>query len=908
MRRRLLPAVVLLLLASCAEEPLPPPAPPPSPSAPNAPAALVSPAAPRPPALRLPRTAAPVRYAATLTLLPSAVTFDGAVDLDLTLTEPAALLWLNATALTVSEAHFEVGGRALPARVVPGGDDFLGFAVDEPIAAGAARLHVAYQGKITSKDDRGVFAEKEDGADYLFSQFENTEARRAFPCFDEPAFKVPWQLTLRVPASDTALSNTPPVSEARQEGGMKAVRFAETRPLPSYLVAFAVGPFDLVAAGRAGKQGTPVRIVTPRGKAAQAAHAAKVTPELLRRLEDYFGIPYPYEKLDIVAVPHLVSFGAMENAGLITFFESGMLARADEDTLSFEQRYADTVTHEMAHQWFGDLVTMSWWDDVWLNEAFASWMEAKILEPYKPEWRWDLERARSTAGAMHGDALLSARRIRQEIASRDDIQNAFDEITYSKGAAVIGMFEAFAGPERFRRGIARYLGEHLHGNATSTDFLAAVGAETRADLAPAFSTFLDQPGVPLVRAELVCGGKGGAGEPPTLVLSQSRYLPLGSAGAPPATWQIPVCVRWGAGKGGGAGGRACTLMKERAATLALPEAKRCPDWVMLDAENAGYYHAGYTGAALDGLLRAGGKQLTLAERLSVIRDLGALVASGDLPVAEALGRVPQMLEDGHPEVLQAALGLALLREQLVPEALRPSYARFLRKTFGARARAVGWRPRAGEDDHLRLLRPYLVPMVADRGEDEALIAEAQSLALRWLDDPGAVSPDVADAVLWVAATHGDRKLFDRLHAEARKAKDDRRLHRLLHGMASFRDPAIVRDALAILLTDELDARVGVDLLFQQDPRMQDVVFDFTRASFDVLAARVPGELRADLPFVGEPFCDEAHRSQVERFFKDRVAQLTGGPRNLAKTLERITLCSSLRRAQEASLTAFPKKP
>ena len=902
MRRRLLPAL-LLAAACCADPPLPPPAQPPTSTA----APAVAPAAPRPPALRLPRTAAPVRYAAALNLMPGGDIFGGEIDIDLTLTEPTALLWLNGTALKVHEAHFEMGGRRIPARVVPGGEDFIGFAVDELIPAGAARLHVYYQGEVSKKDDRGVFSEREDDADYLFSQFENIEARRAFPCFDEPSFKVPWQLTLRVPLTDTALSNTPVISETEEAYGVKAIRFAETRPLPSYLVAFAVGPFDLVDAGKAGKNGTPVRIVTPHGKAAQAAHAAKVTPELLGRLEDYFGIPYPYEKLDLVAVPHLVSFGAMENAGLITYQESGMLAKAEENTLSFEQRYADTATHEMAHQWFGDLVTMAWWDDVWLNEAFASWMESKILEPYRPEWRWELQRGRSTAHAMGGDALVSARRIRQEIVSKDDIQNAFDEITYSKGAAVIGMFEAFAGPERFRRGIARYLGEHLHGNATSREFLAAVGAETRPDLAPAFASFLDQPGVPLVRAELTCGKKG---EVPSLALSQARYLPVGSpgaAGAAVTTWQIPVCVRWGAGKAGETGGRACTLMKERTATLALPEARQCPAWVMLDAGNAGYYHAGYTGAALGALLKGGGKQLTVAERLSVIRDLGALVSSGDLLVADAFGRIPEMLEDPDPEILQAALGLVLLmKDRMIPETLRPSFARFVEKTFGTRAHAVGWVPRAGEDAHLRVLRPQLLPLVANTGEDATLIAEARALVQRWLDDPGAVSPEIADSAMWVAAMHGDRALFDRLRAEARKAKDDRRLRCLVHGMATFRDPAIVRDALAILLTDELDPRIALELLFQ-DERMQEVVFDFTRKNFDALAARVPGELRGDLPYVGEPFCDEGRRAEVDSFFKDRVAKLTGGPRNLAKALERITLCSALRRAQEASLASFLKK-
>ncbi|APR79905.1 Membrane alanine aminopeptidase N [Minicystis rosea] len=537
MPRRLLP--VVLLAAACSAEPLPPvEAPPPATATAAAPA-------PSPPTLRLPKTAAPVRYAATITIGAARGTIDGVVDIDLTIAEPTSIVWLNATEISVREAYLSVGGRKLSARVVPDGDDFVGFAFTESVPAGAARLHVAYGGKISDKDDRGVFEEKEDGASYVFSQFENTEARRAFPCFDEPSYKVPWQLTLRVPEGDVALSNTPSLSETKEDG-MKVVRFAETKPLPSYLVAFAVGPFDVVDAGSAGKNKTRIRIATPKGRTARAAYAVKTAPQLLDRLEAYFGTPYPYEKLDLAAVPHLISFGAMENAGLITCSERLLLARSEEETPRFQQGFVAVTAHEMAHQWFGDLVTMAWWDDVWLNEAFATWMEDKILVPFKPEWRWEIARAQSTSGAMNGDALVSARRIRQAITSNDDIQNAFDDITYNKGAAVIGMFESYVGEERFRRGVQRYLGAHQHGNATSADFLAAVGAETSAEIGPAFTTFLDQPGVPLVRAELACtpGKKGEA----RLSLSQQRYLPAGSPGSSEASWQIPVCYRWGRGR------------------------------------------------------------------------------------------------------------------------------------------------------------------------------------------------------------------------------------------------------------------------------------------------------------------------------------------------------------------------
>lgn len=895
MPRRLLP-IALVAVAACAGDPLPPPPPP----APPAPTAAQAPAPPAP-ALRLPKGAEPVRYRAALTLVPSAPGFDGEVEIDLKLAQATPFLWLNGSAITVKDARVEASGKTIAARAVPGGDDFLGFAFAEPVPAGAATLHVTYHASISDKDDRGVFREQVDGASYLFSQFESVEARRAFPCFDEPSFKTPWQVTLRVNEGDSALSNTPALSTTR-EGGMKVVRFAETKPLPSYLVAFAVGPFDIVDAGKAGKKGTPLRLVTPKGRGARAAYALKSTPVLLGKLEDYFDIAYPYEKLDVVAIPHLASFGAMENPGLITFHESGMLARPEDETVAFKQGYVATIAHEMGHQWFGDLVTMAWWDDIWLNEAFASWIEDKMTSAFEPAWHWELSRARSTSWAMRGDALVSARRIRQTIESRDDIQNAFDEITYSKGAAVISMFESFAGPDRFRRGVHDYLEAHAHGNATAADFLAAVSAAGSPAIGRAFSTFLDQPGVPLVRAELACkpGQKGEV----KVKLAQRRYLPSGSAGKGDERWEIPVCVRWGAGK---AEGRSCTMLADREATVPVEGAKVCPDWALLNAGDAGYYHGGYGAKALAALLGKGWPHLGPAERAGVIRDMGALVQSGDLPAGDMLARVADLAKDPSNDVLEGALNLAgaVRRPMLTPE-LEASYARYLQKTFGARARALGWTPKAGEDDRVRLLRPHLLAAVADRGADPALAAEAADLAGRWLDKPASVPADIADAVLGTAAANGDRKLFDRLRAAAKKATDDQSQRRIVRAMASFRDPALSRAALDLTLTDELDPRVAVGLLWQPD-RSAPVVFDFLKANFDALVARLPGEVRGEVPFLLSGFCDDARAAEVEAFLKDRAKVLTGATRNARKAVERIRLCAANRRDYQASLAKFLAK-
>ena len=889
--------VALLTLAACSAAP--PLSPIPAPSPPNATplaSAALTPSAP-PPGIRLPTTVKPLRYAPTLTLLSDSLGLEGSIDIDLALSEPTSLIWLNAVGLSVSEAHLEVAGVSRPARVIPGGPDHLGFAFDSA-PAGTARLHVTYCADVSEKDDRGVFAEKEDGVSYIFSQFENIDARRAFPCFDEPTFKVPWQLTLKVKQADVALSNTPSISELPAEAGMKIVRFAETKPLPSYLVAFAVGPFDLVDAGKVGRNHTPVRIAVPHGKSAEAAYAVKTTPVLLERLEGFFGMAYPYEKLDVVAVPQLVSFGAMENVGLITFFETGLLARHEDETPSFQRRYADIVAHEMAHQWFGDLVTMSFWNDIWLNEAFASWMEEKILAPWKPEWSWETRTAVSTAYAMRSDSLVSARKIRQEILTKDDIQNAFDGITYDKGAAVIGMIETWVGPDKFQKGVQRYLTKHAHGSAGSSDFFAAVSAEAGRDVGPAFSTFLDQPGVPLLTAKLVCDAKVA----PKLVLSQERYLPAGSVGGAAQAWQIPVCVRYSAGK---KEDRACTLVNAPSVDLPL-SGTACPDWVLPNQGGVGYYHVAYGPKDLDALFRAGDR-LSLAERLSVLRDMGALVQSGKLPAAAALAHLADLVKDPSPHIQGAAADLlADMPDRILAADLRPAFSRFIDRTLSKRALEIGLRPKAGESDEIRLIRPSIVGAAALRGENVALGIEADKLARAWLDDPAALEDDMVNVALTIAVRRGDRALFDRLHAEVGKASAPRRRRHLLAAMANFRDPTLVREGLNLFLSKELDPRDALPLLFQDD-RMIDVSFAFLKEHYDAVIARLPGELAGDAPRFAEAFCSAHDRAEVDAFFKGRVEKLTGAPRALAQVLEGITLCNAQRELQAPSFASFLKK-
>ena len=852
----------------------------------------------QPPELRLPRVVEPTGYGAELTIVPSMETFSGTIEIALRVRESTTAVWLNATDLTVQTASLTAGGKTQAARIVPSKTDFVGLNFEQPLEPGEATLRIVYTGKLSARNSSGIFRNKVGGEWYAFTQFEATDARRAFPCFDEPSYKVPWQITLHVKREHMALSNQPAVSETDEPDGMKAVRFAPTRPLPSYLIAMAVGPFDAVDAGHAGSKKTPLRIITPRGMADQAKYAAEVTGQLLNTLEDYVGIPYPYDKLDSIAVP--LYGGAMENAGLIVYGQTLILAKPSEDSLERQRSYASVSAHEMAHMWFGDLVTTDWWNDIWLNEAFATWMSDKTLEKWKPEWHMELSQAASTERAMTADSLVSARRIRQPIEAKGDIGNAFDAITYQKGAAVISMFEHWLTVDTFRAGVRRYLTEHAYGNATAADFLAAVSAAAGRDVAPAFSTFLDQPGVPLVSGTVSCV----QGSPSQLALSQHRYLPLGSPRASDEVWQIPVCVRY-ANPGES---RFCTLLAQRSASVALPAGQDCPSWLLLNDGGSGYYRALSRGNAA-----VPDKDLSPVERVGVVGDASALLRGGGLPASHALRTAARFANDPTREVVSMTIRIvSAAGDDLVASNLKPNYERFVGKVYGPRAHELGWTPKPGEGDEAELLRPELVQFVAHDGADAALIAEALRLASKWLEDRGGIAPDMLNAVLTTAAAHGDRALYDRMAAALAKTTEPSDRRALFAALGAFRDPALIKANFALVAKGEVDLREAAGLLFGplQAPETRAMPFELVRDNYDQLVSKLPGGLMGEyagaLPMAGRAFCDAQHRAEVAAFFKDRSAKTSGGPRILAQTLESIDQCIAIRKAQEASVGEFLK--
>lgn len=890
------------LLVSCAAAPpdsvRPSAAPPPPPA--TATAVALS---PDPPRLRLPDVAFPTRYEVELTLDPARESFSGVVSIHLAARRSTRVIWLNAQDITVRAASFSQGGAAQPASVLSGSAPFVRFALPAELSPEKAGvLRIEYEGKIDGERPQGVYSVSEGGgADsrYLYSLFEPLDARRAFPCFDEPEYKVPWKLAIRVRKEHTAFSNAEAVSET-DEGAMKRIDFAETPPLPSYLVAFMAGPFDVVDAGTVGREKKRLRFIVPRGRGAETRYAAQVTPSIVAQLEDYFGMPYPYSKLDVAVVPRYE--GTMEHPGIVGLGQPLTLIKPGEEALSRKQSYVDIAAHELAHYWFGDYVTMKWWDDTWLNESFAQWMDAKITDAVEPSWNFVRASLRRSAAAMSADRLASAKKMRQPVESAEDILNAFDgDLTYNKGSAVISMLEHAVTPAIWQKTVRQYMAKHAWKTTAADDFIAMLAEVAGADAAGAFASFLNQPGVPLVTVAPVCGAS-----PPKLRLSQQRFLPQGTT-AQGSLWKVPVCVRYGAGA---AKGRLCTFLSEEVREVAIPDLKACPEWIVPNEDGLGYYVSGYSAEALDRFVRRDKSSFTIEERAVLLRDVGFLVSNGSVPLGRALALVPDAVAAGDKTTLESVQSiLENIHSAELPEPLYLAYQRFARKTFAPRAKALGFSPKAGEEPGVVQMRNQLLFAGGVIGEDPELLKTGRALADKWLDDPASLPADLVSTVLALAARGNDKAFFEKLLGQLKTAPDRNQQSRLIRALGQISDPALAPRALALVLGSELELRDSLWIVFSllHERSTRDVAYAFVKLHFDEMMARSSGFERPYLFKMTEVFCDAGRRADAEAFFGPRAKTVDGAARVLANSLETVSLCEASRKAALPELEAFLKK-
>jgi alanyl aminopeptidase len=552
----------------------------------------------------------PKKHILDLTIDPSRDTFTGVAQIEVEILKATPVLMVNAKNLELLESSVSWQGRKIVPQATVGDEMIALLATDlKPIGPGPATISVRYRGKLDEKAIAGPYRNKVGGDWYAFTTFTPIDARRAFPCFDEPRFKTPWEVSIHIKRTDKAFSNAAQVSETDEPNGMKLVKFAPTVPLAAEVVALCVGPFDVYEGSPAG-HGTPIRIISAKGQREQSKLAAQATVDVLPRLEAYTGIPYPYGKLDHVAVPEF-KFGAVENVGLITYKSTALLLQPTDNEADKARRVRSLQAHEMGHQWFGDMVTQATWDDVWLSEGFATWISAKMMDQEQPPTRKLLASVAARERIMATDSGPKTRPVRPEMNSRKDTDGVYSQIVYQKGAAILVMLDGWLGETQVRDGIREYLKAHKFGNATTADLESSLQGSK-----PVLDSFLNQTGIPAIRAK--CGDGGLVIEP----TNASR------------TWSVPVCWR------GEGIARSCTVVSTK---MSLP-VKSCPEWIYVNAGGTGYYRTEWSPEQLASLDLA---KLTAAERLTLIYDLRA---SKNLtsPLLKTLESDPE------PEIAKAA--------------------------------------------------------------------------------------------------------------------------------------------------------------------------------------------------------------------------------------------------------------
>jgi len=854
---------------------------------------------------RLPTWERPHHYTLALDIDPSAPRFSGEVEIDVAIDKPTAAFVLHAAGLRIHQANVVAGGKTHPAQAQlrssagapPEHDEELVLTIASEVEAGDVQLQIQYSGPLT-ESLRGVYRVRDGGADFVFTQFEPSDARRLFPCFDDPIYKTTFDVSIAAPKDDAVFANTPLKSE-QAKGDRVVHTFATSKPMPTYLVALAVGPLEVQ---QGATEPVPIRLIAARGKAALGSMALQAAAEQLAILVEYFGSPYPYAKLDLVAVPNFAA-GAMENVGLMTFREELLLV--DAATASAKQRrgMVMTMAHELAHQWFGNLVTMNWWDDLWLNEGFSTYAETLIIDRHQPQMRADLDLLSWAGWVMDFDALESARAVRQPVQHTYQAEEAFDGITYVKGASVINMLHQWIGDEAFQKGLRAYMNEHAWGNATGDDMFRALSAASGKAVGPAAMTFLDQPGVPLVRADVSCE----KGKAPRVALSQERYSGRAKArGAGGALWRIPVCVSWAGKRRNAKIERTCMLLEERTAQLELPT-KTCPGWLLPNADYAGYYRYALPKDDLAKLAKAS-RGLDTRHQVGMLTNLWALVQAGDASGRDLLEILPSYAKAKDRAIIDEVVGiLSHVSGALIEDAARPEFERLVSALLMPIANKLGWDGRSSDSEDDRLMRRNVLTSLGVLTSEPWMKRQAGERANKWLADPTSVDADTATIALRVAARQSS-VTFDRLAAALREAKTPAERIALVQALGSLGEASELRRTFGLILDGTIRAQdaLYVARTASEWPDSRALFIDWLEDNLEPMARKAPGFGAARMMSPVRRLCDAAARNAASNSFEPVAAKLPSLPRRLREALETADLCIDLRSREAKAVTSYLK--
>lgn len=827
-------------------------------------------------AQRLPQDVHPEHYKVHFTPDLQTATFTGEETVNVRLDAPSNQITLNAVELQISRitASPVTANPGLPASGVPATVTFdeakqqATFHFAQELPAGEWNISMDFKGILNDKL-RGFYLSKTAKRRYAVTQFESTDARRAFPNFDEPAMKATFDLSLTIDKGDTVIANTQQIDDTPSQDGLKhTMVFSTTPKMSTYLLAFQVGDFQC-SKGQA--DGVIIRACATPDQVKNTQFAVTAAEHFLHYYNTYFGVRYPLDKLDMIGIPDFEA-GAMENFGCITYRETDLLVDAKDAPLSAQQRVATVVAHEMAHQWFGDLVTMEWWNNVWLNEGFASWMESKAVNDWKPEWKLKDDDASSLDGVLGLDAQTTTHPIRAVADTPEQIEEMFDGISYEKGSAVIGMVEHYLGEETFRQGVQAYLKAHLYANATAEDFWNAQTQTSGKPVDKIMSSFVEQPGVPLLHFGDANKGK--------IDVSQKRFNVAGSE-----VWTIPVCVRGGS----------CELVSPTEHTISAPVG-----YLYANADYKGYYRSAYTDAAWKKLMLHV-SDLSSPERIGLVGDRWALVRSNDATIASYLDMVHALREENNASVLSNAWNaVGYVRNHLASQDQTQKLNAWTRRDLTPAYNKIR-KEQKGESLDVKERRRVLFALLGGAG-DPAVLKESKKMSDRFFHNDPSLDPSIALTAIALTASHGSAADYDRTLDWSRKATDSRSRMQGYLTLANFNDPALVERTVELAGSGEVrnqDNWILISTLMQRSST-RDLAWGSIQKNWDSIQKTLTVSSGQRIVSAMGSFCSDEKANEVDAFFKAHPVQASD--RTLKKALSTIHACSEFQKTQADSLT------
>ncbi len=844
---------------------------------------------------RLSRHVVPIRYELRLEPDLPASSFSGQETITLTVHRQTSDIVLNAIELDITSAQIE--GDSGPARqatiTLDTALERCQLTFTTPLSPGTWKLTMAFRGTLNDKL-RGFYRstyKNEHGVTHSMAatQFEATDARRAFPCWDEPDFKAVFAATMVIDPTLTAVSNTTIASETLA-GGKKMVRFADTIKMSTYLVAFIVGriePTEPVMIGQ-----TPLRLWAIPRKGHLARFGQDIAAASLSFFESYYGIPYPGDKLDLLAIPDFAS-GAMENLGAITYRETALLIDQQSATHGELERVADVVAHENAHMWFGDLVTMSWWNGLWLNEAFATFMEMLAVDAWKPEWkRWD-SFGISRAAAFSVDGLHSTRPIEYPVQAPKDADAMFDVLTYEKGASVLRMLEQHIGPTVFRDGVRDYLHTHAYGNADTNDLWVSLGKIAKQPVPELMNGWIFQPGFPLVTVTVSPSSE--------LTITQQRFSYLSdeqSGRSQDQRWQIPLQMRVAAG---GKTSTSRMLLTEKDTTVPLPH-----DWesVLINEGGHGFYRVSYAPDLLDRLLNRGIDRLAVTERFNLVDDAWATSIAGHMPLTDYLDLTARFTSERDKNVWAVLLDSFSFLNRIITVENRPSLEAFVRDRIGPAVADLGWVPRSGESELTKQLRGELIGAQGKLGNDPAIQRRAAELYRAYRNNATAVDPNVVPSLVAILAHMGDATRYDEFKEQFHTAATPQEERRYLFSLAAFQPKALLERTLARTISGEIrtqDAPFLVSAILG-NVYGRELAWAFVKTNWEKMDQMFPKQgLRRMCGGIVSLATPELERD-VRDFFTTREIDLGG--KTLDQYLEQLRIAVTVRERDSRALSTY----